>query len=87
MWRRLGNVHVLLHVRANGDSPVSLAMTHMRWPHGKSGHESTGYTVCGPLRRWVASLAHRKVLETRTRANVNVRPRPLAQHSGKRKRK
>ena len=44
MWRRLRNVHVLLHVRANGDSPVSLAMTHMRWLHGQSGHESTGYT-------------------------------------------
>ena len=23
MWRRSGNIHVLLHVRANGDSPVS----------------------------------------------------------------
>ena len=23
LWRRLRNVHVLLHVRANGDSPVS----------------------------------------------------------------
>ena len=44
MWRRLGNVQVLLHVRAYGDSPVSLAMTHMRWLHGQSGHESTGCT-------------------------------------------
>ena len=31
MWRRLGNIHVLLHVVANGDCPVPLAMTHMRW--------------------------------------------------------
>ena len=30
MWRRLRNTHVLLHVRVNGDCPVSLAMTHMR---------------------------------------------------------
>ena len=64
MWRRLRNAHVLLHVRAYGDSPVSLAMTHMRWLHGQSGHESTGYTrSVVPMRRWVASLAHRQVLE------------------------
>ena len=31
------NVHVLLHVRSNGDSPVSLAMTHTRWYQGQSG--------------------------------------------------
>ena len=46
MWRRLRNVHVLLHVRACGDCPVSLATTHMRWIHGQGGHESTGYTFC-----------------------------------------
>ena len=45
MWRRLRNAHVLLHVPAKGDSPVSLAMTHMRWAHGQSGHESTDYTL------------------------------------------
>ena len=28
MWRRLTIVHILLHMRASGDSPVSLAMTH-----------------------------------------------------------
>ena len=49
MWRRPRNVHVLLHVRAYGDSPVSLAMTHMRWLHGQSGHESTGFTQSGSL--------------------------------------
>ena len=63
MWRRLRNTHVLLHVRANGDSPISLAMTHMRWLHGQSGHESTGDTQSGPQCRWVASLAHRQVLK------------------------
>ena len=31
----------VLHVRAYGDSPVPLSTTHMRWPHGHSGHEST----------------------------------------------
>ena len=31
MWRRFSNVSVLLYVRAFGASPVSLAMTHMRW--------------------------------------------------------
>ena len=71
MWRRLRNVHVLLHARAYGDYPVSLAMTHMRRLHGQSGHKSTGY-----LRR-VASLAHRYSIATRTWAEVNVRPRPF----------
>ena len=57
MWRRRRNTHVLLHVRAYGDSPVSLAMTHMRWVHGQGGHKSTGYTqsvvhCVGGLRAW-----------------------------------
>ena len=39
------NDHVLLHVRAYGDCPVSLAMTHMRWLHGQCGHLSTEYTL------------------------------------------
>ena len=57
MWRRLRNVHVLLHVRACGDSPVSLAMTHMRWLRGQGGHESAGRTLSvvpyvGGLRAW-----------------------------------
>ena len=37
MWRRHRNVHVLLHVLADGESPVSSAMTHMRWAKGKVG--------------------------------------------------
>ena len=57
MWRCSRNVHVLLHVRAYGDCPVSLAMTHMRWVHGQGGHESTGYTFSvvpyvGGLQAW-----------------------------------
>ena len=53
----LENIHVLLHVRANGDGPVSLAMTHMRWLHGQSGHESTDSTLSvvlcvGGLQAW-----------------------------------
>ena len=44
----------------HGDSPVSLAMTHMRWLRGQRGRESTDYTnMCVPWCRWVASLAHR----------------------------
>ena len=43
----------------------------------KVGRDHGLHTVCGPMRRWVAGLAHRKVLETRTWAEVNVRPRPL----------
>ena len=43
MSRRLGNVHVLLGVRAFGDCPVSLATTHMRQKHGRAGHESTDF--------------------------------------------
>ena len=41
------------------------------------GHQSTDCTVCGPLRRWVERLAHPMRARPRTRANVNVRPRPL----------
>ena len=37
MWRRLRNVHVLLHVRVYGDCSVSVAMTHVWWLHGESG--------------------------------------------------
>ena len=82
MWRRLRYVHVLLHVRAYGGCAVSLAITHMRWVHGQGGHESTGYTISvvpcvGGLQAWL--------LDTRMWANVNVRPRPLAQRAGKEK--
>ena len=50
-------------------------MTHMRWEHGQKVRESTDSTLCGPLCRWRASLAHRYVLKTRTRAELNGRPR------------
>ena len=57
MWRRLGIVNVLLHVRAYGDCPVSLAMTHIRWLHSQSGRQGTDHTMCvvnrvGGLRAW-----------------------------------
>ena len=63
MWRRLRNVHVL--VRAFGDCSVSLAMTHMRWLHGQSGHESTGCTrsvvhCVGGLRAWPIDMCSNK---------------------------
>ena len=38
------NTHVFLYVRAHGDSPVSLAMTHMRRGSGPCGHERTNCT-------------------------------------------
>ena len=65
MWRRLRNVHVLLHVQACGDRPVSLAMTHMRWLRGQGGHESTGYTrsvvqCVGGLRAWPIDMYSNK---------------------------
>ena len=58
MWRRVRNANVLLHVRAYGDSPVSLAMTHMRWLRGLRGRGSTDYTMCvslgvGGLQAWL----------------------------------
>ena len=54
-WTRLRSVHVLLHVRADGDSQVSLAMTPMRWLHGQREHDSTNLTLlCGPMCRWRA---------------------------------
>ena len=37
------NDHILLHVRANADSPSRLAMTHMR--HQNKGHESLEETL------------------------------------------
>ena len=37
--------------------PLSLAMTHMRMCKGQGGHDSTDYTECGPLCRWVENLA------------------------------
>ena len=83
MWWRLRNVHVLLHVRAYGDCPVSLAKTHMRWLHGRSGHESTGYTrsvvqCVGGLRAWPINMCSNKDAgksqsETRPLVSVNRR--------------
>ena len=57
--------HVPLHVRACGESPVSLRSTHMRWWHGKG----VAFNVSG-LRAWL----HRESAQTRTRTYVNVRP-------------
>ena len=51
-----------------------------KWP---SEHER--HTACGPLCWLVTSLAHQQVLGTRTRAELNVSPRPLMQHTGKEK--
>ena len=76
MWRRLRNVHVLLHVQAYGDSPLSLATTHVRWLHGRSGHESTGYTQSGPQCR-VASLAHGHVFKQGRGQKSKQDPDPL----------
>ena len=47
MWRR----------PRNGDSPVFLAMTHMRWSQRQSGREGTGCTLSvvpyvGGLQAW-----------------------------------
>ena len=77
MWRRLTHVHVLLHVLANGHSPVSLAVALVRWRRGQGGHESTD-----SYREWSTVSVGGKpgpstCARTRTRAEVNVRPRPL----------
>ena len=50
MWKCFRNTRVLLHVRANGVSPVS-AMTHMLWLRGQSVHTGTDDTrsVVSPL--------------------------------------
>ena len=39
--------------------PSLLAMTHMRWCRGHSGHPSTERTLCGLLCQWVVGLARR----------------------------
>ena len=54
---RFRNFHVL-HVRAYGHCPVSLAMTHMRLSHSQCGRGSTDHTLCvvhcvGGLRAWL----------------------------------
>ena len=69
--------------------PSLSAMTHMLWLRGQSGHAGTEDTrsVVFPLVSVAASLAHRLVLVTRTRANVNVRLRPLVQRTGKERKK
>ena len=52
-------------------------MTHMQWLHGHGGRASTGYTqsvvqsVCG------CEHSPLTCAQTRTRANVKARPRPL----------
>ena len=55
MWRRLRNIHVL-HVQTNGDSPVSLAVTHMRGYTAKVGTRAQGTQIVVPniggLRDW-----------------------------------
>ena len=52
-----------LHVRANGDCPVSCDDTHAVVTRPEWAPEHGLHTECGPLRRWVANLAHRQVLE------------------------
>ena len=61
---------------AYGDSPVSLATTHMLWLHGKSGQESTEWSPmsgCEPG-PWTC-------VQTWTWAKVKARPRPLVNAS------
>ena len=70
---------VLLHVRANRDSPVSMATTHMQWLHGRGGHQSTDCTGCGPNVSLGVQLGSSIRARTKMRAKVNVRPRPLVQ--------
>ena len=72
VWKRFINVYVLLHVRAYGDSPVSLAMTHMRWLRSQRGHKSTGCT-----RGVVQCIGPSTHARTRTWARTNVRLRSL----------
>ena len=56
--------------------PSRTAMTHVRWLHGQSGHESTDYTqsVVHCVGRWTGSSM---CARTRMRGEVHVRPRPL----------
>ena len=53
--------------------------THAVVTRPKWAREHGLRTECGPMRQWVESLGDRHVLDTRTRAEVNVRPRPLVQ--------
>ena len=75
MWRRVRNVHVL-HVRANGDSPVPLAMTHAEVTRPKWARENVLHTECGPLSVG-GKPGQSTCARTRTRAEVNVKPRLL----------
>ena len=69
--------HVLLHVRKKikttqslGDDTHALVTTKVGAKHGPR-------TTLGPLYRWVAILARRHGLETKTSANADVRPHTL----------
>ena len=57
--------------------------THAVGTRPKWAREARTAQSAVPLCRWGASLAHRQVLETRTRAEVNVRPRLLMQQTTK----
>ena len=59
--------------------------THAVVKRPKWALEHERHTACGPLCWWVTSLAHQWVLGTRTRAELNVSPQPLMQHTGKEK--
>ena len=64
--------------------PSLLAMTHMLWRHGRSGHESTGYTESVLSTTSVGGLPGPSTrAQTGTRADVNVRPRHLVERKEK----
>ena len=87
-WRRLRNVHILLHVRSQRRQPSPFGHdTHAVVSRPTWAPERGLHTQCGLLCRWVDSLAHRHVLATRTRAKVNVRPRPLVEMTGNKRRR
>ena len=69
MWRRLRNVYVLLRVLFCDDTHAVVNMP--RW-----ARQNGLLTKCGPLCRWVENLTHRRA-RLRTRAEVNLRPRPF----------
>ena len=46
MWRRLRNTHVLLHVRANGDCPVSAIVRRVASGEKEKQKDSQSYHFC-----------------------------------------
>ena len=84
MWRRFRNVQCPAACASLWRLPSPLAMTHVRWWRGQSGHESTDYNECVVLCvEGFVCLAHRSVLEQGRGQKCTQDPDPLCKRKCK----